>query len=57
MEKLIKSIKGLLVSKNYARSFFSPLLIFAIYRFIAHIPAPGIDLVPPCARSSIAASS
>ena len=44
MEKLLKSIKGLFRLKELRKKFFITLGIFAIYRFIAHIPAPGIDL-------------
>ena len=45
MEKVLKSIRGLFRLKELRRKFFVTLGIFAIYRFIAHIPAPGIDLV------------
>src|SRR3989344_631284 len=44
MEKLIKSIKGLWRLKDLRKKLFITLGIFALYRFIAHIPAPGIDL-------------
>src|SRR3989338_8095227 len=44
MEKLLKSIKGLFRLKELRKKFFVTLGIFVIYRFIAHISAPGVDL-------------
>jgi len=44
MEKFLKSITGLFRMKDLRKKFFITLGIFAIYRFIAHIPAPGINL-------------
>lgn len=44
MEKFFKALKGLFTLKNLRRKFFITILIFAFYRFAAHIPSPGINL-------------
>ncbi len=44
MEKFLKTIHGLFRLKDLRKKFFVTLGIFAIYRFIAHVPAPGINI-------------
>lgn len=44
MEKFIKTLKTFFAMKELRKKLFVTLGIFAIYRFIVHVPAPGVDL-------------
>ena len=44
MEKFLKALRGLLTIKDLRKKFFVTLMLFAFYRFAAHIPSPGINL-------------
>lgn len=45
MPKALDSIKHLFRIKELRRKLLITLFIFAIFRFIAHIPVPGVDLL------------
>lgn len=42
---MLKALKQLFQIKDLRRKFIVTLALFAIYRFIAHIPVPGVDVV------------
>lgn len=44
MSKLISSLKGIFRQKDLRKRLFFTLGILALYRFVAHIPAPGVNL-------------
>ncbi|MBI1872126.1 preprotein translocase subunit SecY, partial [Candidatus Collierbacteria bacterium] len=44
MENFLKALKGLITIKDLRRKLFITLLLFAFYRFAAHVPSPGINL-------------
>ncbi|MFA4858981.1 MAG: preprotein translocase subunit SecY, partial [Candidatus Margulisiibacteriota bacterium] len=45
MPHALDSIKHLFRIKELRRKLLITLFIFAIFRFIAHIPVPGVDLL------------
>ncbi|MDZ7586669.1 MAG: preprotein translocase subunit SecY [Patescibacteria group bacterium] len=45
MPNALESIKHLFRIKELRRKLLITLLVFAIFRFIAHIPVPGVDLI------------
>lgn len=44
MSKLLSSLTNLFKLKDLRKRFFFTLGILALYRFIAHVPAPGVNL-------------
>jgi preprotein translocase subunit SecY len=44
MSKLLNFLGGLFKQKDLRKRFFFTLGLLALYRFVAHIPAPGVNL-------------
>lgn len=44
MRAVIDSLKGMVKTPELRKKLFLTLLIFAIYRFAAHVPVPGVNL-------------
>jgi len=44
MNKVIKTLKSLFAVKDLRRKLIFTAVIFAVYRLLAHIPVPGVDL-------------